>query len=213
MGAEPERDYVRGISFQGAGGRFPVPEAYPTSFGLGGVGEMLPSYANRISLNSRRTDKWGIPIAHIRCQLGDNDRILVSRQLKALQEMTQHVGYQVNFIGSVLGLDSKRVWPDYGPLQRFIFRRVIGMSLTMGAAIHECGGARMGNDPGMSVVNGVNQAWDVPNLFVPDGASFVSNSTVGPALTIMALSARTAAFIADAHASGELTKPTERVSY
>jgi choline dehydrogenase-like flavoprotein len=213
MEAEPERDYLRGISFQGAGGRFPVPDASPTSFGLGGVGEMLPDYANRISLNSKRADKWGVPIAHIRCQLGDNDRILISRHVKALREMTRQAGYQINFIGSVLGLDSKTVWPDYSPLQRFIFRRVIGMSLTMGAAIHECGGARMGSDPGMSVVNGVNQAWDVPNLFVTDGASFVSNSTVGPALTIMALSARTAAFIADAHAGGELTKPTERVSY
>ena len=87
-----------------------------------------------------------------------------------------------NFIGSVLGLDSNKVWPDYDPLQRFIFRRVIRMSLTMGAAIHECGGARMGDDPRMSVVNGVNQTWDIPNLFVTDGASFASNSTVGPAL-------------------------------
>ena len=213
MGPEPERDFARGISFQGAGGRFPVPEDYPTSFGLGGVGEMLPSYENRISLNRRRKDKWGVPIAHIRCQLGDNDRILISHQLRALREMTQHVGYQVNFIGSVLGLDSNKVWPEYDPLQRFIFRRVIRMSLTMGAAIHECGGARMGNDPRMSVVNCVNQAWDIPNVFVPDGASFVSNSTVGPALTIMALSARAAAFIAEAHASGGLTKPTEQVSY
>jgi len=127
--------------------------------------------------------------------------------------MTQHAGYQVNFIGSVLGLDSNKVWPDYDPLQRFIFRRVIRMSLTMGAAIHECGGARMGNDPRMSVVNAVNQAWDIPNLFVPDGASFVSNSTVGPALTIMALSARAAAFIAEAHTGGQLAKPTQQVSY
>jgi len=211
MGPESEADFARGISFQGAGGRFPVPDGYPTSFGLGGVGEMLPSYGNRVSLNSRRKDKWGIPIAHIRCQLGDNDRILVSRQVRALREMTRNAGYQVNFIGSVLGLDSSQVWPDYNPLQRFIFRRVIPMSLTMGAAIHECGGARMGDDPRMSVVNGVNQAWDIPNLFVPDGASFVSNSTVGPALTIMALSARAAAFIADAHASGGLSKLTEQV--
>ena len=213
MGPEPERDFARGISFQGAGGRFPVPDDYPTSFGLGGVGEMLPSYENHISLNSRRKDKWGVPIARIRCEPGDNDRILVSRQLRALREMTQHAGYQVNFIGSVLGLDSNKVWPDYDPLQRFIFRRVIRMSLTMGAAIHECGGARMGDDPRMSVVNGVNQTWDIPNLFVPDGASFVSNSTVGPALTIMALSARAAAFIAEAHASGQLAKPTQQVSY
>ncbi len=213
LGPEPEKGFVRGISFQGAGGRFPVPDGYPTSFGLGGVGEMLPSYDNCVSLNGRRKDRWGVPIAHIRCQLGDNDRILVSRQLKALREMTQHAGYQINFIGSVLGLDSKNVWPDYDPLQRFIFRRVIRLSLSMGAAIHECGGARMGNDPRTSVVNGVNQVWDVPNLFVTDGASFASNSTVGPALTIMALSARAAAFIAEAHASGQLAKPTQQVSY
>jgi choline dehydrogenase-like flavoprotein len=212
LGPEPEEGFARGISFQGAGGRFPVPDAYPTSFGLGGVGEMLPSYDNRVSLNGRRKDKWGVPIAHIRCRLADNDRILVSRQLTALREMTRHAGYQVNFIGSVLGLDSKKVWPDYDPLQRFLFRRVIGMSLTMGAAIHECGGARMGDDPRTSVVNGVNQTWDVPNLFVTDGASFVSNSSVGPALTIMALSARAAAFIAEAHASGQLAKPTQQVS-
>jgi choline dehydrogenase-like flavoprotein len=42
----------------------------------------------------------------------------------------------------------------------------------------------MGSDPNLSVVNGVNQSWDVPNLFVLDGASFTSNSTVGPALTL-----------------------------
>jgi choline dehydrogenase-like flavoprotein len=52
----------------------------------------------------------------------------------------------------------------------------------------------------------------VPNLFVPDGASFTSNSTVGPALTIMALAARSAAFIADAYATGKLSKPTQDAS-
>ena len=209
LGAEQEEGFLRGISFQGAGGRFPVPPAEPTSFGLGGVGEMLPSYDNRISLHRRRTDRWGVPIAHIRCRMGENDRVLVERQTAALREMTQEAGYQVNFLGSVLGLDSKKVWPQYSPLQRMIFRQSFGRSLMMGSAIHECGGARMGREPSTSVVNAVNQTWEVPNVFVPDGASFTSNSTVGPALTIMALAARSAAFIADAHARGQLTKQTE----
>jgi choline dehydrogenase-like flavoprotein len=213
MGPEPEPGFARGVSFQGAGGRFPVPPDYPTSFGIGGVGEMLPSFDNSVSVNTRKTDAWGIPVPHIRCEMGENDRILLDHHLKALREMTQHAGYQINFIGSVLGLDSRKVWPDYNPLQRAIFRRSIKMSLAMGAAIHECGGARMGNDPRTSVVNGVNQVWDIPNLFVPDGASFTSNSTVGPALTIMALSARAAAFLAEQHADGGLAKPTEQVSY
>lgn len=209
MGPEPEKGYLRGISFQGAGGRFPVPDGYPTSFGLGGVGEMLPMYDNRVTLHSRRKDAWGVPIAHINVDIGENDRILLDHQVSALREMTDHLGYQVNFLASILGLHSKKVWPDYNPLQRLIFRVGIGMSLQVGSAIHECGGARMGTNPQTSIVNGVNQAWDVPNLFITDGASFTSNSTVGPALTIMALSARAAAFIADRHASGDLDQPTE----
>jgi len=213
MGPDLERGFARGISFQGAGGRFPVPEDYPTSFGLGGVGEMLPSYDNYVSVNTKKADAWGIPVPHIRCEMGDNDLILLRRHLAALREMTEYAGYQINFIGSVLGLDSRKVWPDYNPMQRFIFRRGIKMSLTLGAAIHECGGARMGDDPRTSVTNAVNQVWDVPNLFVTDGASFTSNSTVGPALTIMALSARASAFLAEQHVDGGLTRPTEQVSY
>jgi choline dehydrogenase-like flavoprotein len=211
LGPEPEKGYLRGISFQGAGGRFPVPDGYPTSFGLGGVGEMLPVYDNQVSLHSRRKDAWGAPIAHINIEMGENDRILLDHQVKALREMTDHLGYRVNFLASVTGLHSDKVWPDYNPLQRLIFRFGIGMSLMLGSAIHECGGARMGSNPQTSIVNGVNQAWDVPNLFITDGASFASNSTVGPALTIMALSARAAAFIAENHAGDGLTKPTEPV--
>jgi choline dehydrogenase-like flavoprotein len=212
MGPELDPRFLRGISFQGAGGRFPVPDGEPTSLGLGGVGEMLPAYDNRISLHPRRTDRWGAPIAHIECRMGENDLALVRHQTRALREMVTEAGYQVNFLGSVLGLESKKVWPAYTPLQRMIFRHSFGRSLMMGSAIHECGGARMGRDPATSVVNGVNQTWDVPNLFIPDGASFTSGSTVGPALTVMALAARSAAFIAASHGSGELARPTQDVT-
>jgi choline dehydrogenase-like flavoprotein len=209
MDPVPERGFARGSSFQGVGGRLPVPEGHPAAFGLGGFGEMLPEFANRVELHPRRTDAWGVPIAHIRCRPGENDTILVRRQLTALREMTEHAGYRVNFVASPLGLDSKHVWPEASPVKRAIFLRAIGRSLAMGAAIHECGGARMGSDPSSSVLNSANQSWDVPNLFIPDGASFVSSSTVGPALTLMALAARTCSFIAEAHTTGSLTKPAD----
>jgi choline dehydrogenase-like flavoprotein len=78
------------------------------------------------------------------------------------------------------------------------------MSIVLGAAIHECGGARMGSDPRTSVMNAQNQLWDAPNVLVPDASSFVSSSTVGPALTIMALAARAGSFVAEQHADGGL---------
>jgi choline dehydrogenase-like flavoprotein len=48
----------------------------------------------------------------------------------------------------------------------------------------------MGRDPKTSVLNGWNQAHDVPNLFVTDGSCMTSSSCVNPSITYMALTAR-----------------------
>ena len=61
-----------------------------------------------------------------------------------------------------------------------------------GMGIHEMGTARMGRDPKTSVLNGNNQVWDAPNVFVTDGACMASSSCVNPSLTYMALTARAA---------------------
>lgn len=63
---------------------------------------------------------------------------------------------------------------------------------TPGLGIHEMGTARMGRDPKTSVLNGFNQAHEVPNLFVTDGAAMTSSGCQNPSLTYMALSARAA---------------------
>jgi len=61
---------------------------------------------------------------------------------------------------------------------------------TPGSAIHEMGTARIGADPSDSVLNGHNQAHDVPNLFVTDGSFMTSSSCINPSLTYMAFTAR-----------------------
>ena len=48
----------------------------------------------------------------------------------------------------------------------------------------------MGRDPAQSVLNGWNQAHEVENLFVTDGAAMSSTACVNPSLTYMALTAR-----------------------
>ena len=60
----------------------------------------------------------------------------------------------------------------------------------IGLGIHEMGTARMGRNPKTSVLNAHNQAHDVPNLFVTDGACMTSSACVNPSLTYMALTAR-----------------------
>lgn len=204
LGAKITPGFTRGFSFQGAFGRIPVPEGTPAACGMMGFGEMLPYYDNRITINPRRTDAWGIRVPFIRCTMRDNERALLREQTRVIKEIFDSNGYQITFSGSPLGLDSKHVWPDRDPLSRLIFRLSFPYSLTLGASIHDCGGARMGDDPRKSVLNSHNQSWDIPNLFVTDSSCMVSGGTVGPTLTIMALTARACEYIASQHAEGAL---------
>ena len=64
-----------------------------------------------------------------------------------------------------------------------------------GRAIHESGGARMGDKPDNSVLNSYCQCWDADNVFVTDGACFVSSGFQNHTLTMMALTVRACQFI------------------
>ena len=57
---------------------------------------------------------------------------------------------------------------------------------------HQCGTARMGDDPGTSVVNSFGRSHDHPNLFVTDASALPTSAAVNPALTVAALALRTA---------------------
>ncbi len=57
---------------------------------------------------------------------------------------------------------------------------------------HTIGTARMGTDRETSVVDADGRSWDVPNLWIADNSVFPSAVIANPALTIMALSLRTA---------------------
>lgn len=67
---------------------------------------------------------------------------------------------------------------------------------------HTIGTARMGNDPQSSVVDADGRCHDVPNLTICDNSVFPSALAANPALTIMALSLRTADRFLGRRASG-----------
>ena len=73
-----------------------------------------------------------------------------------------------------------------------------------GLTIHEMGTARMGRDRKTSVLNAHNQAHDVKNLFVTDGACMTSSACVNPSLTYMALTARACDYAVGLLKRGEL---------
>jgi choline dehydrogenase-like flavoprotein len=136
----------------------------PWRFGMGGWGECLPNHDNHVSLDPDRKDAWGVPALRVEAHWGDNDIKLVKDGALCGAEMLEAAG----------GKDIK----------------VENTPTPMGLCIHEMGTARMGRDPKTSVLNGWNQAHDVKNLFITDGACMASSGCQNPSLTYMALTAR-----------------------
>jgi choline dehydrogenase-like flavoprotein len=133
---------------------------------LAGFGEMLPNPRNRVTLHASRSDRWGMPIVHIDCSIGENERQMMATMVEDAKAMLVSAGAVV--VGSGTG-EGK-----------------------LGLGIHEMGTAHMGLDPATSVLNKYNQTHDVPNLFVTDGAAMASGGCQNPSITYMALSARAA---------------------
>jgi choline dehydrogenase-like flavoprotein len=69
---------------------------------------------------------------------------------------------------------------------------------------HLNGTARMGTDPGTSVVNADCRSWDIQNLWICDGAGFPTVGGANPSLTIQAIACRTADRIRTLARQGEI---------
>lgn len=192
---EPTDAFVRGYGFQGRALRESWQRGVWTAgvgadlkaklrkpgvwrLSVSGFGEMLPRPDNRITLHPTNKDKWGIPIPHIDCSLGKNDLAMIDQCNKDAVEMLEKAG-----------CTDVQTRPHYGGL---------------GLGIHEMGTARMGKDPTTSVLNQYNQAHDVPNLFVTDGACMTSSGCQNPSLTYMAMSARGAHYAAEFLRAGKI---------
>jgi choline dehydrogenase-like flavoprotein len=190
-----QKEFLRGYGFEGGGHREgwqrgilqtgfgtdfkrSLSQPGPWRFSFQGYGECLPSHANYVELDKEKVDAWGIPVLKIHCAWSDNERAIRSDMAATAAEMLASAGAR--------------------QIQTFIDDDPPGFS------IHEMGTARMGRDPKSSVLNSFNQAHDVKNLFVSDGAAMVSSSCVNPSLTYMALTARACDYAVRQIRSGEI---------
>jgi choline dehydrogenase-like flavoprotein len=177
-----EKSFPGGYGIQVAIGR-----GTPT-WGLFAYGEMQPRYENHVTLDPVVKDAWGIPVARIECGHSRNELDMVAHMKRRLPEIAAAGGLKVSRAFE-LGRGSALL----RPLQsRF---SATYDAFWPGGAIHETGGARMGDDPANSVVNSFCQCWDADNVFVADGACFVTSGFQNPTLTMMALAVRASRFI------------------
>jgi len=190
-----KRDYVRGFGYQGSASRNgwgreiaelsigaelkdALTQPGDWRIGMTAFGEILPHHDNRITLNKDKKDKWGLPVLDMSCELKDNEIKMRDDMKNDAKEMLEIAG-----IKDVTTFDS---------------------GYYFGQGIHEMGTARMGRDPKTSVLNGNNQVWEAPNVFVTDGACMTSAACVNPSLTYMALTARAANFAVNELKKGNL---------
>jgi choline dehydrogenase-like flavoprotein len=141
------------------------------SFAVGMVLHDMPQHTNRVELDEKVKDAWGLPVARITLRPHANDlaqgRWIIDRNAEILEAAGARQVYRV-YIDRITGNCS-----------------------------HQHGTTRMGDNPDTSVLNRWCQAHEVDNLFGIDGGPFPTGTGANPTLTIMANAWRVAEHIAD----------------
>ena len=194
-GQDADADFLRGYGYQGGASRsrwqrgmsgydfgaefkHALREPGPWNMWIGGWGEHLPREDNYVELDTDTKDAWGLPVLRIHCSWNDNED-------KMREDMATQAAEMLEAAGAT-------------NINRFVNESPPGF------CIHEMGTARMGRDPETSVLNEWNQAHDVPNLFVTDGACMASSACQNPSITYMALTARAADYAVEEMKRGNL---------
>jgi choline dehydrogenase-like flavoprotein len=138
---------------------------YGSFVGFSGRGEMIPNEHSYCEIDPTVKDKWGIPVLRFHWQWSEHETRQAAHMQKTFAEVIDAMGGRVQ--GKVESDGARAIAPG-------------------GSIIHEVGGARMGDDAKTSVVDKWCRTWDVDNLYLTDGAPFVSNADKNPTLTIMA---------------------------
>ena len=182
-GNTDQKNFLRGYAYQGGASREDwtdsikelgfgkkltkrITEPGDWIIGLLGFGETLPYHENRLYLDDKKRDPWGLPTVTFDAEFKNNELEMRKDMIAQSIEMLDNAGFK-----------EISTWDDIGAI---------------GLGIHEMGTARMGRDPKTSVLNAYNQIHSVPNVYVTDGSAMTSSANQNPSLTYMALTARAA---------------------
>ncbi|HEV2418207.1 MAG TPA: GMC family oxidoreductase [Terriglobia bacterium] len=148
---------------------------YGAYIGFSCRGEMIPNEDSYCEIDNRMVDEWGIPVLKFHFKWSEDEIQMAKYARETFDEIIKTSGGE--------------------PMGRWSAENNWGIS-EGGEIIHEVGACRMGSDPKTAALNEHCQAWDCKNLFVTDGAPFVSNADKNPTLSIMALAWRTSEYAA-----------------
>jgi choline dehydrogenase-like flavoprotein len=170
-GAQTDLSYAKSIPGFGLDFKKAVKERYPALLALHPFGETIPKRENRITTQGSPLDRYGVPVARIAYETGENERRMAKDMYDTMLEVLHAAKAEIV------------------PYQQ-------GYLEPNGSAIHEHGTCRMGADPKRSALNSFCQMHEVKNVFVVDGAAFTTASEKNPTLTILANAWRATDYLA-----------------
>jgi choline dehydrogenase-like flavoprotein len=135
-------------------------EQFSHSLAVAMVLHDMPQHDNRVDLDDEVSDAWGLPVARV--------------TLKAHKNDIDQGHYLIDRGADILEASGAKT------VSKVYATRVTGN------CSHQHGTARMGDDPGSSVLNRWCRAHEVENLYVVDGSPFPTGTGANPTLTIMA---------------------------
>jgi choline dehydrogenase-like flavoprotein len=178
---DPKRDFARGFAVQTVG---PLPIAFGKQMMVarGSWGWGL----RRIMMDYNHWSAFGL--------LGEilpwpENRVTLAKETDQFGLRVAHVSFNLR--------DNDRKLIKFGGGKVEEIMRAAGAEEVVQEAryAHLVGAARMGSDPGTSVVDEFGRSHDIANLFVCDGSILPTQGSANPGLTIQALAARTADYL------------------
>ncbi len=157
---------------------------YGSHVHFAGRGEMIPNSSSYCELDPEVVDRWETPVLRFHFKWTDYE-----------WKQARHMERTFTEIIEAMGGKAEALTPSE--------REAHGISVP-GEIIHEVGTVRMGSNSHTAALNGFCQAHEVKNLFVCDGASFVSNPDKNPTLTINALAWRASDYLAEEMRKGNI---------
>ena len=179
IGALENASFAKKLPGFGVGLKRAVKQRYPALVALHPYGEVLGRRENRITVEGTPLDRYGVPVARIEYEIGDNERKMAMDMYDTAEEILRAAKAEI--------LPFERNSLDVN-----------------GGAIHEHSTCRMGADPKRSALNGFCQSHEVKNLFVVDGSAFTTATEKNPTLTILALAWRATDYMAEEIRAGRV---------
>ncbi|WP_080495105.1 GMC family oxidoreductase [Bacillus cereus] len=158
-------------------------ELYPRKVQLRVTGDDLPRLTNRVDLDPKYVDEYGLPVARITRNFGKHEqkmfKLMHNRMRKFFNYYNKEYGFSIT--DKNLKMDSGIV--DY-----------IGD--------YQMGTCRMGENPNNSVTDRYGRMHEVRNVFIADTSVFPTGLGVNPMVTTVANALRVGSWLAERAKSG-----------